>query len=76
MSAITDTYGWTGEVPESSGYLEPAVLRLARELIFRCGILGEAAHQAAGLIGILQPVEIHMVVHRVVTDARACAMLF
>ena len=48
---------------------------LARELIFVGGVLGEGAHRAALLIGILEPVEQHMVVGRVVADARARAVL-
>ena len=47
----------------------------AGELIFVGGALGEAAHRAAFLIGVLEPVEEHVVVGGVVADARAAAML-
>ena len=48
---------------------------LAGQLIFVGGALGEAAHRAAFLIGILEPVEEHMVVGGVVADPRAAAVL-
>ena len=46
---------------------------LAGQLIFVGGALGEAAHRAAFLIGVLEPVEEHMVVGGVVADARAAS---
>ena len=48
---------------------------LAGQLIFVGGALGEAAHRAAFLVRILEPVEEHMVVSGVVADARARAVL-
>ena len=48
---------------------------LAGELVVARGLLGEGAHQLAGLVGVLQAVEIHVVVDRVVADARAAAVL-
>jgi hypothetical protein len=44
---------------------------LAGELIFVGGALGEAAHRAAFLVGVLEPVEEHVVVGLVVADPRA-----
>jgi hypothetical protein len=41
----------------------------ARQLILVRGALGEAAHRAAFLIGVLEAVEEHMVVGRVLADA-------
>ena len=52
------------------------VHRLARELIVGRRVLGKIAHQLAGLIGILKTVEVHVIVHRVVPDAGAGAVLF
>ena len=52
-----------------------AVLILAAELIVARRFLGEAAHQAAGLVGVLKPVQEHMILEHVMTDARATAML-
>src|SRR3546814_7705788 len=51
------------------------VLIGAGELIFGGGFLGEAAHQPAGLIGILEPVEEHMILEHIMPEPRARAML-
>ncbi len=51
------------------------ILRLPCELILLRRLLGEMAHQPPALIGVLQPVEEHMVVERIMADARAAAML-
>ena len=48
---------------------------LAGELVFVGGALRKAAHRAAFLIGIFEPVEEHMIVGGVMADARAAAML-
>ena len=47
----------------------------AGELIGGGGLLGESAHQLAGVVGVLQAVEVHGVHHPVVADARAAAVL-
>ena len=41
----------------------------------RRALLGEGAHQLAGVIGVLQPVEVHAVADHVVADAGAAAVL-
>src|SRR3546814_13545170 len=45
------------------------------DLIGVGGVLREGAHRAARLIGVLEPVEEHMVIGGVVADARARTML-
>ena len=45
------------------------ILRRARELIARGAILSKAPHQPAAVIGILEPVEEHMILHRLVAEA-------
>ena len=47
------------------------ILCRTRELISRCAILGKTAHQPAAVIGILQPVEKHMILHGLVAESRA-----
>ena len=51
------------------------ILRLAGELVVPCAILGEGAHQAALVIGVLEPVQEHVVDHLTVADPRAAAHL-
>ena len=51
------------------------VLRLAGELVALGAILGEGAHQAALVVGVLQPVEEHVVDHLAVAHAGAGAAL-
>ena len=49
------------------------ILRLAGELKFLCTILGKTSHQAAFVIGILQPVKEHVINHLPMADARSPA---
>ena len=44
------------------------VLRRTRELVARGAILGKASHQPAAIIGILEPVEKHVVLHGLVAE--------
>ncbi len=48
---------------------------LAGQLVFVGGVLREGAHRTARLVGILEPVEEHVIVGGVVADARARAVL-
>ena len=51
------------------------VLRFAREAIALGAVLGEGAHEATLVVGILQPVEKHVVLHLAVTETKAGARL-
>ena len=51
------------------------VLRLARELVVLRGVLGEGAHQAALVVGVLQAVEEHVVLDLGVAEPGAGAHL-
>ena len=56
--------------------LDRIIVHLAAgQLIFVGGALGEAAHRAAFLIGVLEAVEEHVVVGHVMADPRARAVL-
>ena len=48
-----------------------AVLRLAREAVLARAILGESAHQAPAVVGVLQAVEEHVVLHLAVAEPQA-----
>ena len=52
------------------------VLRLARQLIIVGGVLRERAHSAASFIRIFKAIEEHVVISRIMADARAAAMFF
>ena len=52
------------------------VLRPARQLIIVGGVLRERAHSAASFIRIFKAIEEHVVISRIMADARAAAMFF
>ena len=51
------------------------VLRLAGELVVLRRVLGEGAHQAALVVGVLQAVEEHVVLHLGVAEPRRRARI-